>query len=118
MLVSYLQLAEMAVLTDNPAVPQTNSGEHLLIQAANSACAQSAAIGFLADGIWTGVSISIPGVQLTAGQAIPGGYLNQAQPYAQQSVNDRDAGKAMPIYCAVTSAGAVLSLLIGVYAQL
>jgi hypothetical protein len=118
MLVSYLQLAEMSVLTDNPAVPQTNSGEHLLIQAANSACAQSAAIGFLADGIWTGVSISIPGVQLTAGQAIPGGYLNQAQPYAQQSVNDRDAGKAMPIYCAVTSAGAVQSLLIGVYAQL
>jgi hypothetical protein len=117
MLVSYLQLNELGALQALPVVPQTNAGEHILIQAANAACAQSAAIGFLADGIWEGVSINIPGVQLTQGQAIPGGYLNQSQPYSQQSINDRDAGKAMPIYCAITSAGAVQSLLIGVYAQ-
>jgi len=118
MLVSFLQLEEMAVLTGNPVVGQTNSDEHKLIQAANNACAQSATIGFLADGIWEGVTINIPGVQLVDGQAIPGGYLNQAQPYSQQSSNDRAAGKAMPIYCAITTAGAVQSLVIGVYAQL
>jgi hypothetical protein len=118
MLVSFLQLDEMAVLTTNPAVPQTNPGEHLLINAANQACTKSQGIGFLADGTWEGVTINIPGVQLTAGQAIPGGFLNQAQPYSQQSTEARDAGQAMPIYCAITTAGAVQSLLIGVYAQL
>jgi hypothetical protein len=76
------------------------------------------ALGFLADGIWEGAPISIPGVNVATGQAIPGGYLNLAQPYAQQSVQDRDAGKAMPIYSFITTAGAVQSLLIGVYTQL
>lgn len=117
-LVANLQIAELGVLESNPAVPQTNSGEHLLINAANEACTISQNIGFLADGIWRGQTINIPGVQLAPGQAIPGGFLNQAQPYSQQSQNDRAAGKAMPVYCAVTSAGAVQSLLIGVYTQL
>lgn len=118
MLVAQLQFAEMDVLTSQPAVPQTNSGEHLLLQAANNACTFMANIGFLATGIWEGVAINIPGVSLTPGQAITGGFLNQAQPYSQQSTADRDAGKAMPVYCAVTTAGVVQSLVIGVYTQL
>jgi hypothetical protein len=118
MLVAQLQYAEMDVLTSLPAVPQTNSGEHLLLQAANNACQLLANIGFLATGIWEGVAISIPGVTLTPGQSIAGGFLNQAQPYSQQLSADRAAGKAMPIYCAVTTAGAVQSLVIGVYTQL
>ena len=117
-LVQNLMLNELGVLEANPAVPQTNSGEHLLIQAAEAACQNSQNIGFLADGIWKGQNISIPGVTLTYGQAIPGGFLVQASPYSQQSSNDRAAGKAMPLYCAITSAGAVQSLLIGVYTQL
>jgi hypothetical protein len=117
-LVQNLQLNELGVLEANPAVPQTNSGEHLLIQAANAACVTSQSIGFLADGVWRGQTINIQGVTLTYGQAIPGGYLVQAQPYSVQSSNDRAAGKAMPLYVAVTSAGAVNSLLIGVYTQL
>lgn len=118
MLCANLQIQELNVLQGNPAVPQTNVGEHLLIQAANTACQLMTNIGFLADGTWQGLTINIPGVQLTPGQAIPNGYLNQAQPYAQQSSSDRAAGKAMPIYCAVTTAGAVQSLVIGVYTQL
>lgn len=118
MLCANLQIQELNVLQGNPAVPQTNAGEHLLIQAANTACQLMTNIGFLADGTWQGLTINIPGVQLTPGQAIPNGYLNQAQPYAQQAASDRAAGKAMPIYCAVTTAGAVQSLVIGVYTQL
>ena len=117
-LVQNLQLNELGVLESNPAVPQTNSGEHLLIQAAEAACQNSQNIGFLADGVWKGQTINIPGVSLTYGQAIPGGFLVQAQPYSVQSQNDRAAGRAMPLYVAITSAGAVQSLLIGVYTQL
>jgi hypothetical protein len=117
-LVQTLQLNELGVLESNPAVPQTNSGEHLLIQAANAAGQTYQNIGFLADGIWRGQTINIPGVALTYGQAIPGGFLTQAQPYSAQSQNDKAACKAMPLYVAVTSAGAVQSLLIGVYTTL
>jgi len=118
MLVNQLQINELNVLQSQPAVPQTNIGEHLLIQAANQACQTLADIGFIASGTWEGVTINIPGVALTLGQALNSGYLNQAQPYSQQSSGDRAAGKAMPIYCAITSAGVVQSLLIGVYTQL
>lgn len=118
MLVQSLQLNELAVLASLPVVPQTNSGEHLLIQAANASGTTFSGIGFLASGTWQGVTINIPGVSLTPGQAIQNGFLAQAQPYSQQSAADRDAGQAMPIYFAVTSAGGVLSLVIGVYTQL
>lgn len=118
MYVAQLQSSEMSVLQDNPAVPQTNAGEQLLLHAANDIGTYMNAIGFLADGIWEGASINIPGVVVKQGQAIPNGFLNLAQPYSQQLISDRDAGKAMPIYSFITTAGAVQSLLIGVYTQL
>lgn len=118
MYVAQLQAAEMAVMQDNPAVPQTNAGQQLLLHAANTAGAFMAAIGFLAPATWTGASINIPGVVLKTGDAIPSGYLNLSQPYSQQLPSDRSAGKAMPIYSFITTAGAVQSLLIGVYTQL
>lgn len=116
--VAQLQSQEMAVLQNNPAVPQTNAGEQLLLNAANAAGAYMAAVGFLAGATWTGASINIPGVQLATGDPIPSGFLNLAQPYSQQLTADRDAGKAMPIYSFITTAGAVQSLVIGVYTQL
>ena len=118
MLVAQIQSAEMAVLQANPAVSQTNAGEHLLIQAANSACTIMANIGFLAGNTWGGSSINITGLSVTNGQAIPSGFLNLAQPYSQQSTANRDAGQAMPIYTFITTAGAVQSLVIAVYTQL
>ena len=114
MLVANLQINELNVLQSNVAVPQTNAGEHLLIQAANSACDTMVSIGFLSGAVWEGA----PVLNLATGQALPSGYLNQAAPYAQQSAGDRALGKAMPIYCAVTTSGVVQSLLIGVYTQL
>jgi hypothetical protein len=116
--VSLLQSGEVGVLQANPAVPQTNAGEQLLLSAANAAGQTMANIGFLADALWTGPSLNIPGLSIQNGQAIPGGYLNLAQPYTQQSPSDRAAGKAMPIYSFITTAGAVQSLIIGVYTQL
>jgi hypothetical protein len=109
-----MQIDTLNVLASNPAVPQTNTGEQLLIGAVDQACANSANIGFLAPAIWTGTQV----LNLQTGQALPAGYLSQAQPYSQQSAGDRAAGKAMPIYCAITTSGAVQSLLIGVYTQL
>jgi hypothetical protein len=72
----------------------------------------------LAGAIWEGAPLNIVGVNIATGQALPLGYSVQAQPYSQQSTSDRDAGKAMPIYCFVTTAGATQSLVIGVYTQL
>jgi hypothetical protein len=118
MYVAQLQIAELNVLASSPAVPQTNSGEQRFIQAANNVGANMASIGFLAGSNWQGQSFNIPGVKVDNGQAIPLGYLNLAQPYSQQSSGDRAAGKAMPIYSFITTAGATQSLVIGVYVQL
>lgn len=116
--VALLQSEEISVLQRNPAVPQNNAGEQLLLHGANNAGTTMANIGFLSGSTWTGATIDIPGVTVTNGQAIPSGFLNLAQPYSQQSPSDRAAGKAMPIYSFITTAGAVQSLLIGVYTQL
>ena len=121
MLVANLQINELNVLQDSPAVPQTNTGQQQLIQAANQACALMANIGFLSGAVWEGPSIPVPTAgnpALVTGQALPLGYLNVSPPYAQQSPGDRAAGKAMPIYCMITTSGAVQSLVIAVYTQL
>ena len=114
MLVANLQIQCLNVLQSNPSVAQTNDGQHLLLTACDTVCANAVNIGFLAPAIWTGKTV----VNLSTGQALPNGYLNQSQPYAMQSSGDRAAGKAMPIYTSITTAGAVTSLTIAVYTQL
>lgn len=114
MLVASLQINALNILQSLPAIPQTNVGQHRLIDACNAACDFMATIGFLSEALWEGVTI----INLSPGQTVPGGYLNQSQSYALQSAGDRAAGKAMPIYTAITTSGAVQSLLIGVYTQL
>lgn len=118
MLVAQLQSTEMTVLIDNPAVAQDNAGQQLLLGAANSACAFMAAIGFLAGNTWTGATVNAIGLSMANGQALSLGYSNQSQPYSQQLPANRAAGQAMPIYTFITTAGAVQSLVIGVYVQL
>lgn len=121
MLVNNLQIDALNVMVANPAVPQTNPGQHLLLQAANTACQNLANIGFIAPGVWEGASIPVPSAQsptLATGDTLPLGYLNQSASYATQSAGDKAAGKAMPIYTAIITAGAVQSLLIAVYTQL
>ena len=114
MLVANLQTNIMNILSSSPVVPQTNAGEQLLIGGANKACATAASIGFLASSTWSSTAV----LNLANGDAVPNGYLNQSEAYSAQSAGDRAAGKAMPIYCCITTAGAVQSLAIGVYTQL
>lgn len=114
-LVSQMQINLVNVLQSLPVVPQNNAGQHFLLQAADTSCAYVAAIGFLATGTWQGAAV-LNG--LSTGQSLPLGYLNQSPSYATQSQGDRDAGKAVPILCAITTAGAVQSLLVGIYAEI
>lgn len=117
-LVANIQIDVLDVIDSNPVVPQTNAGEQLLLQAVNQACANSASIGFLAAGTWTGAPVLPQYGGPSNGSALPLGYVAVAPPYSQVSQANIDAGKAAPIYCCVTSAGAVQSLVIGVYAEL
>ena len=110
-LVSNIQFNVMDLLTASPAIPQTDPGETQLMQAVNAAGALSASIGFIAPGTWKGVQI----INLKYGDTVPNGYLSQAYPYSTQSSANRDARQAMPIYLAITEAGATHSLVVGVY---
>jgi Protein of unknown function (DUF3383) len=101
------------LLATNPSIPQTDAGQTQLIHAVNGAIEQSLQVGFIAPGVWEGVQV----LNLVAGTALPKGYLTQSPPYSQQSLTDKQARKAMPIYAAVIEAGAVHSVVIGVYVQ-
>jgi len=113
MLVSAIQFDVMDLLTENPSIPQTDPGETQLIHAVNAAAQQLATIGFIAGGTWTGRPI----LNLNTGDPLPLGYLAQAAPYSTQLASDRQARKAMPIYLTIIEAGAVHSIVIGVYVQ-
>jgi hypothetical protein len=114
MLINQIQVNLMNLLIAVPKVPQTNPGEHQLIAQVDAACSNMASIGYIAGGVWEGA----PVLGLKIGQALPLGFLDQAQPYALQSAGDRAARKAMPIYCAIIEAGAVHSVVVQVNVQL
>ena len=89
-----------------------------MLHAANQACDLLASMGFIAGGTWEGATITVGSVTVAQGTALPSGYLNLSAPYSQQSSADRVAGKSMPIYCLIITAGAVQSVLIGINVQL
>ena len=111
MLVNNIQLSIMDILYQNPKIPQTDAGVTQEIQACNDACDEAVRIGFLGPGTWTGVNI----LNLKNGDPLPGGYLVQAESLATQSAADREARKSVPLYIAIKEAGAIHSVLIGVY---
>ncbi len=113
MLASKIQFNVMNLLVGSPKIPQTDGGQTQLIHAVNQACEDMRVIGFLAGGVWEGVQI----VNLSPGDSVPKGYLSQSYPYSTQSRADRAARKAMPIFTAIVEAGAVHSIVIGVYVQ-
>ena len=119
LLVSNMQYNVMNDLSSAPAIPQDNYGQGQLLHDANTACQLLASIGFLAGAIWNGATLTIGGVTVTSGVTpLPSGYLNLSAPYSQQSSGAHAAGQSMPIYCLITSAGAVGSVLIGIQVQL
>lgn len=114
MLSADIQYSEMNLLTQNNSIPQTDPGEALLIHAVNGAAQRAVIRGYIGPGqVWQGVTI----INLQPGNPLPAGYLAQAYPYSQQSTSDRQARKAQPIYLAIAEAGAVHSLVVGVYVQ-
>lgn len=113
MLASNIQFNCVDLLTSVPSIPQTNAGQSQILNAVNQACAQSALIGFIAPGTWEGVTI----LNLSAGTSLPNGYTSQSASYLTQATADKVARKSMPVYVAIIEAGAVHSILIGVYVQ-
>jgi Protein of unknown function (DUF3383) len=112
-LLANIQYSVMDLLAANPSIPQTDAGQTQLIHTVNVAVEQALQVGFIAPGVWEGVQV----LNLVPGTALPKGYLTQSPPYASQSLVDKQARKAMPIYVAVIEAGAVHSVVIGVYVQ-
>jgi hypothetical protein len=113
MLVSDIQFTEANILATLLAVPQTDPGQTTLIHGVNQACERARARGFLAGGNWTGPIV----LNLNPGDSVPTGYICQSPSYSTQSTSDRQARKAVPIYCSILEAGAVQSLTIGVYVR-
>lgn len=113
MLTNNIQLNVMDLLISNPKIPLTNAGITQIINAINNACAQAVTVGFLAPGTWEGTTI----LNLVTGQAVTAGYLTQAPSVSTLTTEERTARQSPPIYVAITEAGAVHSLIIGIYVQ-
>lgn len=112
MLAADLQFSLTNVLYQYNSIPQTDPGQAILLHAANSGCQPSVTRGFLAGGTWTGATI----LNLTAGTAVPNGYLNQSPSYASLGQKPPKRQSA-PIYCTVLLAEAVQQVVIAVLVQ-
>ncbi|TWH46334.1 DUF3383 family protein [Sporomusa sp. KB1] len=111
MLSNDIQLNVMDKLYKLPKVPQTEAGVTQLVEACISASNKAVTRGFLAPGKWTGQEI----LNLNTGDYLIQGFLVQSEAIADQTEADREARKAPPIYIAIKEAGAVHSVVIGVY---
>jgi hypothetical protein len=111
MLVNNIQLNVSDLLNSTPKIPQTEAGVTQLIHVINQACEEAVNIGFLAPGTWTGQNI----LSLSNGDTLPKGYLVQADSLADQSDADRQARMSPNLYVAIKEAGAMHSVIIGVY---
>jgi hypothetical protein len=112
-LVNLIQTSIMNLLISVPKIPQTDAGEHQLIAQVDQVCALMSLVGYIGTGVWNG----LPVLKLQTGQALPAGFLDQAQSFTQQSLADRQARKAMPIYCCYIEAGAIQFVQVQVYVQ-
>lgn len=111
MLVNNIQLSVMDLLYANPKIPQTDAGVTQICRVINEACEQAVSVGFLAPGKWTGPTV----LNLKTNDYLSTGYSVQAQAVANQSDADRALRKAPPIYVCIKEAGAIHSVIIGVY---
>jgi hypothetical protein len=111
MLKNKIQLNVMDLLYSVPKVPQTEAGVTQIIDVIASACKDMVRIAFMAPGVWTGRNI----LNLKTGDYLPDGYAIQSEKVADQSRADREARKSPNIYVAIKLAGAIHSVVIGVY---
>jgi hypothetical protein len=111
MLTNDIQQNVLDLLKASNKVTQTDAGVTKIISAVNEACSTAANIGYIGAGTWTGPTV----LNLTKGDTLSVGYLVQAESLASQSTADRAARKSPNIYVAIKEAGAIHSVLIGVY---
>ena len=102
-----LQTALYNVLyTSTTKVPQTDSGMHQLVTAAEQVCTQFVNNGLFAPGVWNYNGFG----SLNTGDLLNKGYYVYAPPVAAQSASDRAARKSTLLQIAVKLAGAVQSV--------
>lgn len=89
--------------TSATKIPQTDAGNHLIMNAIEGACQQAVANGTLAPGQWNANGFG----QLVQGQWLDKGYYIYAPPIYLQSQADREARKSVPFQIAAKLAGAV-----------
>ena len=94
-------------------VPYTNDGAQQFVLACNDACAEAVRRGFLAPGIWKGVTI----LDLESGDALGDGFLVQAETVESRPLTEKALRICPPIYAAVITAGAIHSATIKVNVQ-
>jgi len=111
MLRNDIQLNVADLLNQTPKVPQTEAGVTQIIHVINQACDLAVNRGFLAPGKWTGQNI----LNLKYNDILPKGYLVQAEAINDQTDADRQARKSPNIYVCIKEAGAMHSVIIGVY---
>lgn len=111
MLRNDIQLNMMDLLYQTTKIPQTDAGQAQLILGCAQACELAVDRGFLAPGVWTGVTV----LNLKYGDVLTKGYVCQSESFSEQTSADREARKAMPIYISIKEAGAVHDITIGVY---
>jgi len=91
------------LFTSPTKIPQTNSGEHLIVTTIESVCSQGVANGLLAPGQWNSAGFGI----LNQGDFLAKGFYVFAPDVNTQNPADRAARKSVPIQVAVKLAGAV-----------
>jgi hypothetical protein len=104
MLGNRIQINVANLLQSLPKIPDDDDGVTLLMNAVRQACDQMRTVGFIApSGVWNGPNL----LNLSNGDAMPKGYVVQAQSVTTLSSAQRSARQAPPIYVNLIEAGAV-----------
>lgn len=89
--------------TSPTKIPQTDAGNHLIMNSIEQACAQAVANGTLAPGQWNSNGFG----QLKQGDYLNKGYYIYAPPIYLQSQASREARESVPFQVAAKLAGAI-----------
>ena len=109
-LVAEVSTAAANLLTSRPKIAQTETGMSALKDVVGNVLSTYVTQGFIAPGTWEGPSI----LDLEPGQFLSNGFIVLSEPIASQTMADRQARKAPPIYAIVKLAGAIHSCIIEV----
>lgn len=103
-LADFVQTTVFDILfTAGTKIPQTDDGNHTLVNAITAASDQAVQSGLAAPGTWQSAGFG----QITEGEFLPAGYYIYCPPISSQSPSDRAARKSVPIQEAIKFAGAI-----------